>query len=56
VGGPPKAIPLPAPPRVLVTYRPGAEGDGPTATAGDAVAIELLPDDYFTFRYSIIQS
>jgi len=37
---------LPAPQRVLVTYRPGAEGEGATATAGEAVAIELLPDDY----------
>ena len=37
---------LPAPQRVLVTYRPGAEGSGTTATAGDAVAIELLPDGY----------
>jgi len=37
---------LAAPQRVLVTYRPGAEGEGSTATAGDAVAIELLPDDY----------
>jgi len=37
---------LPAPQRVLVTYRPGTEGSGTTATAGDAVAIELLPDGY----------
>jgi predicted Zn-dependent protease len=37
---------LPAPQRVLVTYRPGTEGSGSTATAGDAVAIELLPDGY----------
>jgi hypothetical protein len=37
---------LPAPQRVLVTYRPGTEGGGATATAGDAVAIELLPDGY----------
>ena len=37
---------LPVPQRVLVTYRPGAEGSGTTATAGDAVAIELLPDGY----------
>jgi hypothetical protein len=37
---------LSAPQRVLVTYRPGTEGSGPTATAGDAVAIELLPDGY----------
>jgi tetratricopeptide (TPR) repeat protein len=36
---------LPAPRRVMVTYRPGADGSGPTATAGDAIAIELLPDD-----------
>jgi hypothetical protein len=37
---------LPAPQRVLATYRPGAEGSGATATTGEAVAIELLPDDY----------
>jgi tetratricopeptide (TPR) repeat protein len=37
---------LAAPQRVLATYRAAPEGTGPGATAGDAVAIELLPDDY----------
>jgi tetratricopeptide (TPR) repeat protein len=31
---------------VLATYRAGVVGTGPTATVGDAVAVELLPDDY----------
>jgi hypothetical protein len=37
---------LPKPPFVLATYRAGAAGTGASATAGDAVAIELLPDGY----------
>jgi hypothetical protein len=40
---------LPRPQGVLATYRAGAAGAGATATAGDAVAIELLPDG-FTLR------
>ena len=36
--------PLAKPPRVLATYRARADGGG--AIAGDAVAIELLPDNY----------
>ena len=37
---------LSTPQPVLVTYRAGVAGAGPTATAGDAVAIELLPDNF----------
>jgi tetratricopeptide (TPR) repeat protein len=37
---------LRTPQRVLATYRPAPEGTGTTATAGDAVAIELLPDGF----------
>ena len=40
------AIQVGVPQRVLVTYRPAPEGSGTTATAGDAVAIELLPNGY----------
>ena len=38
--------PLARPQRVLATYRANATGSGASATAGDAVAIELLPDNY----------
>ena len=38
--------PLSTPQRVLATYRAGAAGTSASATAGDAVAIELLPDNY----------
>jgi tetratricopeptide (TPR) repeat protein len=37
---------LPKPQVVLATYRVGPAGAGPAVTSGDAVAIELLPDDY----------
>jgi tetratricopeptide (TPR) repeat protein len=36
----------PTPPWVLATYRAATAGTGPSATAGDVVAIELLPDGY----------
>ena len=37
---------LPKPQAVLATYRAGAAGAGQASTSGDAVAIELLPDEY----------
>jgi tetratricopeptide (TPR) repeat protein len=37
---------LPKPQLVLATYRAAVAGTGPSATAGDAVAIELVPDDF----------
>jgi len=37
---------LPKPQPVLATYRAAAAGTGPSATTGDAVAIELVPDDF----------
>jgi tetratricopeptide (TPR) repeat protein len=37
---------LPMPQPVLATYRANASGTGSTATIGDAVAIELVPDGF----------
>src|SRR5688572_1067068 len=37
---------LPKPMFVLATYRAAASGTGASVTAGDAVAVELLPDGY----------
>jgi hypothetical protein len=37
---------LPKPVFVLATYRASAAGTGAAVTAGNAVAIELLPDGY----------
>jgi tetratricopeptide (TPR) repeat protein len=37
---------MPKPQLILATYRAAAAGTGPSATTGDAVAIELVPDDF----------
>ena len=37
---------LPKPQLVLATYRAAADGTGAAATTGNAVAIELVPDDF----------
>ena len=37
---------LPKPQLVLATYRAAAAGTGPSATTGDTIAIELVPDDF----------
>ena len=37
---------LPKPQPILATYRAAMAGTGAAATTGDAVAIELVPDDY----------
>jgi hypothetical protein len=37
---------LPKPQVALATYRAAVAGTGPSATAGDVIAIELVPDDF----------
>jgi hypothetical protein len=41
---------LPMPQRVFATYRPKQGATAPGTSDGEAVAIELLPDDYIVSR------